>query len=510
MTPRVTLAIRTALPALAGRRASCPVLVPRLLLTAAACVLGAVLASARDFPPSAPPPKPFVLPTPAVRVLAHGLRVVAIERHSLPLVTLRLVVKSGAEADPPSFPGTAQLVSALLTQGTTRRTARDIAESVDSIGGWLDSGATWDSSFVTLSVLNDHVELAFDLLADLVLHSTFEPAEVERQRKQTLSALEVMHGDPAYVADTAFRRLLFAGTAYSHPEDGTADALRRMTVADLRAFYSRQYRPSNAILAVVGDISAAEAFERAEKFFKEWKAGLAPGLPPQLLGADRTQQTLAIDKPDAVQTEIRIGNPGASRESPDYFALSVANQVLGGPAANRLFKALRSRQGLTYGASSELLCYKTLGAWVAKTFTRTPETLKSLHVAEEQIRDLRDHPITGPELETAQGYLIGHQALDFETSTGVASQVLDLMIHNLPLDYWNRFPEKIQALTTEEVWNATRRYLDPEHNVIVLVGDVSGFRKGLKKLAPVRVIPLLDLDFGAPDRTPPANGAGKP
>jgi len=188
----------------------------------------------------------------------------------------------------------------------------------------------------------------------------------------------------------------------------------------------------------------------------------------------------------------------------------VANQILGGPASNRLFRALRTRQGLTYGASSDLMCYRTLGGWVAKTFTRTPETLKALHESLDQTKSLRDSPISNSELEAAKGYLVGHLALEFETSDQVASQILDLMTEGLPLDYWTRYPQKIQALTTDEVWEATKRCLNPDRSVIILVGNVAGFRKDLKKLGNVRVVPLAEVDFASPNLERTGNGAGKP
>jgi zinc protease len=466
-----------------------------------AVLLFASLSLARDFPPEALPPRPLVLPAPALRVLPNGLKVVAIERHLLPLLTLRLVVKSGAESDPVTLSGTAQLVTALLTEGTATRSASQISETIDSIGGLVDAGADWDQSYLSLSVLNDHEELAFDLLADMVIHPAFAAAEVERKRKQTLSGLEVALDDPDYVADAALRRLAFLGSAYGHPEDGTIASVHRITPGDLRAFHNSYYQPSNAVLAVVGDIKTSEAFERAEKRFGAWTNQATP-LIPAPSPAVASYRIVAIDKPDAVQTEIRIGNLGVPRKSPDYLALSVADQILGGPSENRLFKALRSHQGLTYGASSELLSYQSAGMWLAKTFTRTPETMKSLHLALDQIKRMHDHPITPQELETAQGYLIGHLALDFETSDGVASQTLELLVYNLPLDYWNRFPERIRALTAEEVWNAARQRLAPENSIIVLVGNLSSFEKELKKLGPMEFIPLSEVDFGSEELAP--------
>jgi zinc protease len=464
-----------------------------------------------QFPPPVPPPKAYVLPAPAVRTLANGLQVVVIERHDLPLVTLRMVVKAGAEADPPDAPGTAQLVTALLNQGTADRSAEQIAKAIDRAGGDIDTGADWDSSYVSLSVLSNHTATAFDLLSDIMLHPSFTPAEIERKRRQTLSALEVAYQDPGYLADTAFNDLAFSGTPYGHPQDGTAESVRRLDAADLKSFHSRYYRPGNSILAAVGDITPEEAFELAEKDFGGWKpknaskAALAPAPAPS-----SATRIVAIDKPDAVQTQIRVGDTGIPRPSSDYYALTIANQILGGPAANRLFSALRTRRGLTYGASSELNCYRSAGSWEAKSFTRTSETFRTLKVILDQRRELYDHSITGNELETAQSYLIGHLALEFESSDSVAEQVLDLMVHGLPLDYWNTFPEKIRALTAQGVQAAIRRHLDPEHPFIVLVGNISEFRKDLKKLGAARIIPVASVDFGSTNLERPLKPTDKP
>ncbi len=443
-------------------------------------------------------PKPYVMPMPSVRSLANGLRVVTIERHDLPFVTLRCVVKAGAEADPAQTAGTAQLVSALLNQGTSSRSAEKIAEAIDRAGGTIDTGADWDTSYAELSMLSDHTETAFDLLADMIRRPAFAPEEVERKRRQTLSALEVAYQDPGYVADTTFDDLTFAGTSYGHPQDGTRESVERLTADDLRAFHARYYRPENSILAAVGDITPEQALALAQRFFGDWpRAAVGEGNSSHPVSEATGLRIVAVEKPDAVQTEIRVGSSGIRRDSKDYIALTVANQVLGGPAANRLFSALRTRRGLTYGASSELDCYRTAGSWETKTFTRTPETLKALKVILNELHDLYDHPITENELQTAKSYLIGHLALQFESSDSVAEQVLDLMVHGLPLDYWNRFPDEVSALTIEDVQAAIRRTLDPGRPVIVLVGNVGEFMKDLKKLGPARVIPISALDFGS-------------
>ncbi len=455
---------------------------------------------ARDYPPDVPPPKPYVLRPPAVRTLDNGLEVVLVERHSLPLITAYLVVKAGAEADPADQPGTAQFVASLLDQGTQGRSALGIAEAIDDVGGTIDTGADWDKSFASVSVLTDHTELALDLLSDMVMRPAFARAEVERTRKRTLSALEVLRSDPSYLADAVFERLVFAGTRYSHPADGTEAALTRLTVENLRAFHSLYYQPSRAILVVVGDATEEQVLNLADKYFGSWKAipGKERKIDPEIT-PQREREVVIIDKPDAVQTEIRVGNLAVGRESSDYDALAAANQILGGPATNRLFSALRSEHGLTYGASSELLAYRGLGGWVAKTSTRTSETLKAVHMILEQRNRLREHAPLGLEVENTQSYLIGHMALEFETPDDIAEQTVELMAHDLPLDYWSRFPEKVQSLTDQQLWDVSRRYLDPESAVIVLVGNASAFKKGLKKFGHARVIPLDRLDLASAD-----------
>lgn len=469
----------------------------------------AALGSERTYPPAVAPPEAIALPTPIVRTLPNGLRVLVVERHSLPVLTLRLVVAAGPETDTAGLPGIAQFAASMLNEGTRRRSPIDIAEAVDGAGGTFDSNADWDSTFAVLTVLSDQTSLAFDLMADIAINPAFAPAEVERTRKQTISALDVLHRDPSYLADAIIDQTLLAGTPYGHPADGTLESMDRLSPQDLAAFHARRYTPSKTVLAVVGDIAAESAFEQAAHYFGSWsvESPSASGKPAPVLAAPSVPpptavvaapRVLIIDKPDAVQTEIRVGNAGISRSSPDYVALTVANEILGGPASNRLFSDLRGEHGLTYSASSDIDCYRTAGTWVAKTSTRTAETAKAVRRVLDEMKHMRDRPISREDLQQAVDYLIGHQALDFETSAGIADQFLDLMNYGLSLDTWSALPAALRGLTTDEVWQATRRYLDPDQATIVLVGNASAFDKDLKKLGPVKVIPIDALDLSAP------------
>lgn len=464
------------------------------LLATAAISVAATQLTARELPPNVPPPAPVNFQMPAVHRLANGLRIILIERPDIPIVRLYTIVQVGAEDDPPGLPGTASLVAGLLPEGTKRKSAYQIAQAIDQAGGSIDSGAGWDESYTNISVLADHKDLAFQLLSSVLIHPAFAPKEIQRIRDQTLSALDVVNQDSSYVADVVLRRVLFAGTSFAHPEDGTRESLEHITRKDLVDFHERYYVPSRTILAVVGDISEPESLRLAKKYLGDWKDGAAEEIQhhtePQAL---HSRKVIVINKPGAVQTVIRVANLGIPRSSPNYAALAVANQVLGGPAANRLFDILRTEHGLVYGASSELDCYSYLGAWVAKTSTRSADTIKATEMVLNEIARLRDRPVRQWELQNAQDYLIGHEALQFDSASQVANQVLEMMLYRLPSDYWNKLPREIRSLTAKDVLATTRKYLDPEDDVIVLVGNVSAFKNGLKKLGPVRVVPIADV-----------------
>ena len=470
----------------------------RLAYLAGAFLIAACLV-ARDRPPEVPPPAPLKLPIPAVTQLPNGLRVVVVERRSLPILTLRLLVQSGAESDPPELPGTAQLTAQVLSQGTPRRSARAISDAVDFMGAQLSSAATWDQSYAELTVLSHQAEPAFELLAEIVRTPAFPAEEVERKQQQTISALELLRDDPSYMADTIFHVLVFQGTPYGHPLDGTVESVRRISRNALQDFHRRHYVPDNSVLAVVGDTNPREALALAEKFLGTWKGGTAPQAPRGAMGPGTSRgRLLVVDKPDAVQTEIRAGYAVAKRDSPEYPALTVANQVLGGPAVNRLYRELRSRQGLAYGALSELDFQRATGSWVAKTSTRTAQTVRSLRGVLEEMDRLRKDPVSTQELGMAKNYLVGHMALEFETSDDVAAQTLELIEHRLPLSYWNDIPGKVYAIEASDVSAVARRYLAHDRRTVVLVGDASRFSKELRKIGTFETIALKDLDLAAP------------
>ncbi len=453
-----------------------------------------------NVPPAAPPPSAVSLPQPLLETLPNGLRVLLIERRSDPLVTLHAMVMAGSSEDPPGRAGTAQFVAGLLTQGTARQSALQLAQTIDAAGGSMQAGAGWDETMASVSVLADRQALAFRLLSDMLIHPAFAPSEMQRYRRQTISALRVLKEDPHYVAHTLVREALLAGTPYAHPPEGTEATLDAITREDLERFHAKYFRPANTALAVLGDVTPEECKALAEKYFGGWvgREMTAVKMPSNRQAKPR-HEVILINQPGAAETEIRVGFPGIPRSSPQYPILKVANEALGGPAGNRLFFELRTRRGLAYSASSRLRCYRWLGAWIAKTSTRSSEAARAVTEMMAQIQRLRSRPVSRPELHMAQNYLVGHLALQFEPLNGIAAHSLELILYNMPLDYWSTYASQIRSVRQREVRRAAARLLRPKDDVIVLVGNVAGDVQAMRRFGPVRMISLRRLDLGARD-----------
>jgi zinc protease len=460
--------------------------------------------------PAEPMPKPLaarpvVFPPYEIRTLPNGLRVVVVEHHEQPAVSLRMLVGAGTAQDAAPKVGVANMVASLLDQGTTVRTARQIAESVDTIGGNLSVGTGTDATFASVTVLKDSVALALDLLSEIVRAPAFAQAELDRQRDQLRAALRVSYQDPDYVASTVFRRLVYGFHPYGFPGTGTPESIERITRSDLVEYHARYFTPGNSILAVVGDVTAAEAFAAVDKAFGGWaprdvemQLVLEPPAP--------TRRVVIVDMPGAVQTEIRAGHLGIRRKADDYLATDLAVRILGGDGANRLQQILRTRRGLTYGASADLNAHRRHGDIVAETDTRLEATGEALRVMVDEFFRLQRERVDVRELDEAKAFLAGSFPLSLETPDDIATKVLTALFYELPLAELETFRERVNAVTPEDIQRVTRAHFRPDRLSIVLVGyapfiirlleDV-GFRTG-------EVVALSDLDVTTADLRRPA------
>lgn len=486
------------------------------VVATAAVVLGqapGAWAQVADWPYEQPP-KPLAarevkFPPYQFRTLANGLQVIAVAHHEQPAVSLRLIIRAGGAQDPADRSGVATLVAALLDQGTTTRDAEQIASSIDSIGGLVGTGAGSDLSFINAIVMKDSFTFGLDMVSDLARNPKFAPEELERQRQQILSGLKVGYEDPDYIAGMVFDRLVYGFHPYGRPDSGTPQSISSITRDDLLAYHKAWFGANNAILAIVGDISHEEAFAGAERAFGKWgrsetTAAKAVEPPPP------TRRVVVIDRPGAVQTEIRVGNVGLPRRHKDYLALDLAINILGGEGGNRLHRVLRSDRGLTYGASADVNALKDSGNIVADTDTRSEVTGEALRLIVDEFWRLQRQRVQDGELADAQAYLTGSFPLTIETPSAIALQVLNAVFYGLDLNDLQTYRERVNAITPDDIQRVAREYLRPDRLSIVLVGDASVFAKQLAGAGFDRFekIALSDLDLGSADlkrQGPPTN-----
>jgi zinc protease len=452
--------------------------------------------------PLEPPPRPLAprqmnFPPYEIRTLSNGLRVIAVQQNEQPAVTMRLLVGAGAAQDPAKKAGTARLVASLLDQGTTTKSAPQIADQIDSIGGSMGTGSGADLSNVFTVVMKDSFDVAMDLLHDVVRNPAFSPEEIERQKEQAASSLQVNSNDPDYVASVLFDRLVYGFHPYGVNE--TPASLEAITRDDLRAFHKRYFVPNNMVLAIVGDVSHQEAFATAEKVFGKWPNADVVRLPLES-PPQPTRRIVVVDKPDSVQTEIRVGQLAIPRKHPEYAAWDLTVKILGGEGANRLHQVLRSERGLTYGASADTQAMKQAGDFVAETDTRTETTGEALRLMVEEFSRLQRQRVSERELSGAQAYLAGSFPLTLETPNGLATQLLQAVFFELPVEEIRTFRDRVSAITPDDIQRVARQYIHPDRLSIVLVGNAKGFLNQLRAVGfnDFDVIPIGELDFSSP------------
>ncbi|HEV2387512.1 MAG TPA: pitrilysin family protein [Candidatus Acidoferrales bacterium] len=452
--------------------------------------------------PAPGPARPYQFPAVATRTLANGIQVFVISDHREAAVTAALVLPdAGAVHDPPGLAGVAQLTASLLTQGTATRSAQQIAQAIDFVGGSLSAYARDDDTTAVLTVLKKDTGLGMDLLSDIVLHPSFPPQELERQRQQALSGLRVDYADGGYLASAAFARVVYGSSPYGLPDDGTPQSVARISRDDIERFRQANYAPGHALLAFAGDLTPEEGFAAAEKYFGVWQAAHPAPAPPAAPSATSGLHLLVIDQPDAVQTQIRIGRPGVARNSPDYVPLLVANRIFGGGYNSLLNTAVRLRGGLTYGANSAFQSERFAGHFVAATFTRTEETVPAVSMVVDLIGKMAAGQVTDADLEFARDYLVGVYPIQTETPEQVATRVLTVAEYGLPADENQNYPSRVAAVTLGAVKQMARRYFDAKDLDIVLAGNAAGFRDALKRAFPGAVyeeVPASQLDLLAP------------
>jgi zinc protease len=468
-----------------------------LFFSVSLCLCGNVSAQQPKWP-SESPPKPLPardvkFPPYELQKLPNGLQVVAVLHHEQPVVSVRLLIRAGSASDPKNKLGLAHLAANLLDQGTTTKSAEEMADAIDFIGGAMGAGAGTDLSYLNMIVMKDSFDVGMRMLSDMARHPAFAPQEIDRQRQQMLSSMRVSLDDPGYVANAVF-------DPYGLPQSGTPETINAITRDDLVDFQKKYFAPNNAILAIVGDVTADEAFAEAKNVFGDWDTHDVPDEATMEL-PEPARRVIIVNKPDAVQTEVRVGHIGVPRKNPDYMALNLAVRILGGEGSNRLHQVLRTERGLTYGAQASLDTLKRSGDIEAETNTRSEATGEVLRLMTDEFWRLQRERVGEHELADAKAYLTGSFPLTIETPDAIAMQILNVLFYELPIEQLQNFRERVNVVTVDDIQRVARVYLKPDRLSVVLVGNASAFESQLNGVGFGRFerVELGNLDLTAAD-----------
>jgi zinc protease len=431
--------------------------------------------------------------------LPNGLRVILLHDSKVPTFNMQIVVLTGGLADRADYHGLASFTAALLREGTTKRSSKEIAEQTDALGTTLtaNSGLSSLTSAVSTSGLVENIDQTLDIFADVVRNPSFPQSEVDKYKARTLSQLQFQRSIPQFLAQEAFNKAIYGNhpAAFVIPP---ADSLKKLSSKDLAEFHSTYYRPNNAILAVVGDVTMKDLMPKVQKAFGDWQKGDVPAVTIPQAPDPANSMIYLVDRPGSVQTVLQLGTLGIERTSPDYFAVLLADRVLGGGPSGRLFLNLREDKGYTYGAYSNFGSSKYRGTWTASSEVRTEVTDGAMKEFKYELTRLGTEKVSVDELENAKRAIIGGFALSLEQPASLLQNIITQKLYNLPADYWDTYPQKVSAITADDVQRVAQKYIDMKHLQVVAVGDASKTREILSKYGTVQVYDAEGKQISSP------------
>lgn len=420
--------------------------------------------------------------------LRNGIRLLLVERTALPLVHLSFIFRSGANADPAGKAGLATLAGDALDAGTPTRTLAAIAEAFDFAGAYYQASVTHDGTVFSVSTLTTHLDEMAGVMADILRNASYPATEVDRLRKQRITSF-LQHKDrPSHIASSVFYRTLYGDIhPYGTESEGNELSLPRIEREDVASFKSAHIAPGNLLVACVGDLSMARLESIIDREFGDWLNTAKAGVPPFPAPAARPPEVLFVDRPGAVQSEIRMGAIALRRNAPDYQAALVLNRILGGQFNSRLNANLREKRGLTYGAWSAFQAYRSEGPFIAGGAFHTEKTEEAVREMIGELERMRESGITEEEHTFAVESLAGAYALAFETSGQVALALQVRELYDMPADTFVTYLSRLRAVTREDVLRVARTFLDPASMTIVIVGDAGAVTPSVQRAVSVPV-----------------------
>ena len=429
------------------------------------------------------------LPKPVEAKLENGLTVLILEDHRTPSVFVQLHISgAGALFEPPSMTGLANVTAQMLREGTQSRNSVQIAEEIDRLGATLGAGGSFGSSQVVLNAsgLSDNFDSWFALAVDILLNPSFPAEELQKLKQRQRAQLRQQRSAPNFLLNERFHRAVYR----DHPAaivSPTSESLEALTREALVQWHRERYAPQNALLAIAGDVRAQELIPRLEKWFAGWQRKDVKRPWPANPVAATSRKAYLVHRPNSVQTTLALGNIAIDRRSSDYVPMVVMNYILGGGSSGRLFLNLREEKGYTYGVYSDFTALRYPGPWRAGGNMRTEVTAGALVEFFNEIRRIRDQTVPPAELEDGKRAIAARFALSLEQPTTILGLAVSRVQFRLPDDYWDTYPDKIMAVTAEDVQRVARKYLDPDALQIVAVGDGLKIQSVLEPYGPVEV-----------------------
>lgn len=405
--------------------------------------------------------------------LSNGAVLLVSEAHQLPMVTISIAFDAGTRRDPQDKPGLAALTARSLSQGTKDLSVDQFNEKVDFMGSTVGVSADRDYALAGMTTLSKYLGDTFSLLSGVLTTPGLRDSDIERRKAETIAAIRAAEEQPNYIAGVAYNKMIFDDTPYGHPGNGTPESVAKLTPDDVRKFYRDYYKLGSAIIAVTGDVNANDVKAMLEKGLNGLSGTVAPQPEPTIPPIAPGLHANLIDR-NFAQATILLGFGGIARTNPDYYKIKVMNYILGaGGFSSRLMTIVRSKNGLAYGIDSSFDSGKFPGSFDVSVQTKNKTANQTISLILQQLREIQEKPVSDAELENAKKFLIGSFPLTLDRQSQIASFMLGIEVYGLGLDYADRYPKMIQAVTKDDVQAVARKYLHPDSADLVVVARLA-------------------------------------
>jgi len=429
------------------------------------------------------PPSAVSFPPFERRALDNGVRVWTMSHTAVPVVTIAVLLDVGAAADPVDTPGLASLTSSLMSEGAGTRDAIEMADALTRIGSHIESDTGPDVSTLSLTAPVKYLDTAMRLVSDVARRPRMADSDFERVRELRLSRLKQLRLSPGSAADRALLSAVFGAHPYGHGALGTTRSVAGVAADAVREFWSTAWSPKRSTVVVCGDLTAAAAHEAVERYFGDWNSGAVTIAETPPVVSTHVSTLFVIDRPDASQSELRVGQAGPGRKTPRYHALVALNAILGGLFSSRINRNLRESRAITYGARTSLDLRRAGGLIGCDTSVQADASaIGASEILREIQGVMQDGAITPEELGQAQNSITRGYVRQFETPLQLTRAMVTLASYRLPDDTFDRFVPAIEQLRLEDLTQAAQETLRPDESVIVCVGDLSRQRESLAAL----------------------------